>query len=171
MQNHNHNFPVLHSNPFIQYANCVFIIIKQHLKSDGLASLAENEKNKIKWNRRKAKIVQTPSTRTTLTLTVAHTSFTYSRISRTSYAWILYVCRCRIFCIFIFQVHVNWKSFKRQTINEIPISNDFVFLSLFCARARRRDPSLSVAFLSWGCLLSAAVRGALFLVDVGFGVT
>lgn len=43
----------------------------------------------------------------------------------------------RILCVFSFQVHVNWKSFKRQTVTEIPISNYIFFFSLlFCVPTR-----------------------------------
>lgn len=72
------------------------------------------------------------------------------------------VCECgEWFCVFIFQVHVNWKSFKHQTINEIPI---------FCSGVQSftRAPAIYL-FLSHICELSGSLLSAVLCGDSLWG--
>lgn len=137
----NHNFPA-HTNPSIQHANCT-CLLNNFWKNDGFSWAIQKEGKKMKPKRCRSWKMRTAERENR-----ANTELTHTRL--------LLLTVLRILCVFSFQVHVNWKSFKRQTVTEIPISN-YIFFFTFILRShtRTRDLSRSIAFVSSGSQLSA----------------
>lgn len=117
----NHNFPA-HTNPSIQHANCT-CLLNNFWKNDGFSWAIQKEGKKMKPKRCRSWKMRTAERENR-----ANTELTHTRL--------LLLTVLRILCVFSFQVHVNWKSFKRQTVTEIPISNNIFFSLLFCVPTR-----------------------------------